>query len=457
MIAPTPLPANTQSASRDEDSDSDWDDDDDLTSKKINIVIKPIAQLTPTNISASVDELRSAVDSWKTLAGPIRVQSSYHVDAQNRANIQHPNEDLLTPVAPVAVLPMVTTSNSIAYPIEPQLTNILPIDQSRSSPVTAANQLVVPVAFAIQETLDVIPMVSGITRELCGGISLKGCVKIAVPPELMRMDVPISHQLMRFELVKSCPMATNSTTKLNQNFIRQSEKNNNSSLPCQSSHIANNHLAPTLTESRSAGEFLLDLKAAQSYIRQRFKDQSNYAKYYILPELIIYEYTAQSSTDIDCALNPLVIKTKMTCELNLTKIRIDLSLPGDSARLIAPQEIQNLSLSLLISGQIKSFQCQPEATWNPEESRLTWNFTSFAELIQLCHGRSSADSSASCMGLLELSAGPSTVSDVHTRFSVKGKSLVGANVRLDGTEGHFRLAMQTFELRTGNYRCTANQ
>ena len=49
-------------------SNSDWDSDDDYATKKINIQIKPISQLTPNSVSASVDELRATVDTWKSLA-----------------------------------------------------------------------------------------------------------------------------------------------------------------------------------------------------------------------------------------------------------------------------------------------------------------------------------------------------------------------------------------------------
>lgn len=65
MIAPPdiPIPRSTEA-----DSDSDWDEDDDFGIKKINIKIKPIAQVTPSKISASVDELRATVETWKSMA-----------------------------------------------------------------------------------------------------------------------------------------------------------------------------------------------------------------------------------------------------------------------------------------------------------------------------------------------------------------------------------------------------
>lgn len=65
MIAPPDFPV---SRSIETDSDSDWDDDDDFGIKKINIKIKPIAQVTPSKISASVDELRATVETWKSMA-----------------------------------------------------------------------------------------------------------------------------------------------------------------------------------------------------------------------------------------------------------------------------------------------------------------------------------------------------------------------------------------------------
>lgn len=488
------------------DSDSDWDDDDDFVVKKINIKIKPIAQLTPGKISASVDELRATVGTWKSMGNvnltkpnsrrsvhqstmllhkmpldtasvPPAIQAEFgshdfmppplnqvpkaplSPPALNQPPIfaplaSTPNGELETSPFDVGnLVPLMMPSGEAAPPTAPQ--SIAPLRQQQQQQQFVSQpprkQPYQPVAFATQECLNVRTSMSPE-----GGIStsLVGHIKMALPRSIIEVDPDyFTNNELLVQLASSMRW---SSVRVDNEFVR---------LLREEQDPSENH------------EFLkimsLNMRAAYEFVRQRFNKQPG-SNYFLLPELASYTirsrdepakegsafYSPEQPFDDQIPptgrrhISPIRVVTHWLCDLSVTKVRVDIEFLEDSVgeltSRIEPEDISNLKLSMQVNGNVVSQQSKPEATWSPIDSRLTWSFSSLRELI-------GANKVSSCLAKLTLADGPSTPSATSIQFAISGKTISGT--RLDLLESHsssglaYKLARQKQEVRTGTFEC----
>lgn len=457
MIAP-PASNNVQS---DGDSDSDWDDDDDFATKKINIKINPVAPITPSKISASVDELRATVGTWKSLANVnlIKPNSRRHhqstVQLNNIANHDH-QANLMVSFGTSAILP-----DNLVYPNE-ETSNInhsnhdqrysLHLNGSSSSAAILSpglpsklNRILsnadkeisdgkLPVAFALQECLNASLLKS---LEGYGSANLIGRLKIAVPPQINEAE--LLDQDLEVTLVTSIPW---DRVNLNRDYVRE---------------IDNQDLSQPFVQNDSTKRLLIDMKAIQAHTKKQYQRQPNF-KYYLLPELLNYNIRSRDQHEpiSDMSVSSLLRVTPVhavshwLCDLNITKVRVNVQFFQDalSNHGMTTDDIKNLKFRMCLSGGVVSYQSKPEANWNPLNSELTWSFTSLTELIQ----KSTLNGVTSCLARFDLNDGPSTPSDVSLQFSIADKTVSGSHLILNSTKS-YRLVKQKYNVKTGAFRC----
>lgn len=458
MIAP---PASNNAHS-DGDSDSDWDDDDDFATKKINIKINPIATTTTSKISASVDELRATVGTWKSLANVNLIKPNsrrHHQSTVQLNNITNHNQqaNLLNPLATSSVI----LPDKLVLSNEGTLTNnrsnndqrySLHLNGSSSSAAILTPGLrsdftrvlsvtdndisnkKLPVAFALQECLN-----ARLFKSLDGhgSANLIGRLKMAVPPEIIETE--LLDKNLEMTLVTSMPW---DKVSLNQDYV---------------SEIDEQDLSQPFIPNDSTKRLLIDMKAIQAYTRKQYQIQPN-SKYYLLPELLNYNIRSrdhhESTSDISASsflrVTPVHAVSHWLCDLNITKVRVNVEFFENTLTDygLSTDDIKNLKFRLCLSGGVVSYQSKPEANWNPLNSELTWSFTNLTELIQ----KSTLNGVTSCLARFDLNDGPSEPSDVCLQFSIAGKTVSGSHIVLNSTK-NYRLAKQKYHVRTGAFRC----
>lgn len=458
-------PAASKSTQSDGDSDSDWDDDDnDFATRKINIKINPIAPITPSKISASVDELRATVGTWKSLANVNLIKPNsrrHHQSTVQLNNITNHDQqaNLITPFATSSViLPNNLVSTNGETLIQEQCDNSnnlrhsLHLNGSSSSAAIltpkirsdftkvltiASNEIPdekLPVAFAIQECLNA-SLFKGPDGN--GSANLIGRLKMAVPPQFNGME--LLNENLEITLVTSMPWERIS---FNQDYVRE---------------IDEQDLSRNSASNDSTKRLLIDMKAIHSYTKKQNQKQPN-AKYYLLPELLNYNIRSrdhhESTSDISASsllrVTPVHVVSHWLCDLNITKVRVNVqffeSTLNDYG--LTTDDIKNLKFRMCLNGGVVSYQSKPEANWNPLNSELTWSFTNLTELIQ----KSTQNGVTSCLARFDLNDGPSAPSDVCLQFSIGGKTISGSRVVLDSTN-NYRLAKQKYHVKTGAFRC----
>lgn len=431
MIAPPPAAGNNNTKngnsnkSADSDSDSsDWDSDDDFTTRKISINIKPISQVNNQKISSSVDELRATVGTWKSLANINLVKPNSRRHHQSTVQL----ENIDTTKSPAS-----EQSKQHQQKQQQQQTNILsPSKGSQFSDVSR-----VPVAFAVQESLDsrLMPASNNSNSEY-----LIGHIRMAVPPCLADPLSSFHQQDLEFSLESSIVPYK---IQVNGNFVER----------------VNNPNTEMDMSNRSAESYRINMEAVREFARKRSRMESG-SKYFLLPELLRY-YTHSGpsirpiagngshhshQSELDLQVNPINVVSHWLCDLNVTKVRIDISLIDNTPNGFSPltsDDIKNLKVSLQVNSDVNSHHSKPDANWNPLDSRLTWSFASLTNFIQ----SSGNDEINSCLARFNLNDGPSTPGSVNVQFSINDKTLTRTRVAVTSPNS-FCLAKQKYEVRS---------
>lgn len=456
----------------DGDSDSDWDDDDDFASKKITIKIKPIAQVTPSKISASVDELRATVGTWKSLANInlVKPNSRRHHQSTVQLSSKLPVAFAIQECLNGKLYKLMPPSNSSQTLMGNNNNNIMLSNGSNSSYNTNNTE-----------------------------ISLIGHLKMAVPPKLATMEPGSVERFLEFELISSIPW---DIVRLNENFMKEKniEQNNNNNnnnrnsfmnplkpvnLPFAASSASSSSSLSTLSSSPAnlTKRFIIDMESIQAYVKLQYQKQPN-SKYYLIPELLKYQIGSQNNQHNDqhqhqftsfnlndtlsssmltpvmsavaAATNPHRLNSPINvlahwlCDLTITKVRIDIqfieNIILDNSLCLFHDDIKNLKISLNVNGGVTSYQSKPEANWNALDSKLTWSFSNLNELIS----KATSNGMTSCLARLNLNDGPSMPSDVNIEFSIIDKTLTGTQIILNNeTSNNYRIVKQKYEVRTG--------
>lgn len=496
MIAPPPPPTQAKSTdtnNSDADSDSDWDDDDDFV-KKINIKIKPVAQLTPSKISASVDELRATVGTWKSMANINLVkpnsrrshhQSTLQLDKINslaQINQQYATNNYdQTPTIPITAAAAGITTNTTTTIPPTTSTPIIQNDSLLTDTLKTNDDFNLPVAFAIQECLNVrttMPSGGG------GSTNLNGRVKMAVPKSITSMGYNLSKYGSELE-VNIVHLKEWNTIRLNDQFVRElkptdsEEQTNIDNYPKINGYnrldddwitkptSINNNLSNNDNHNYNT-RLLIDMKAVYDYVMKLEQNQTQ-KSYYLIPELLNYTIRSHeppsdqilrepSVPEQSLAVAPINPMVHWLCDLNITKICIYLQFLHDPSHShLKPEHIKDIKLSMQVNGGVLLQQSKPEATWSPIDSRLTWSFSSLAELLtQSPDGRPQDEQQqqqlTTLMARFDLSDGPSTPSDVNIQFSLQDRTLSGTEIILE-SEKNFRISRQKMEVKTGIFRC----
>lgn len=447
MIAPPAAP----SARSDTDSDSDWDDDDDFA-KKINIRIKPIAQVTPSKFSASVDELRASVGTWKSLANINLVKPNSRRHHQSTVQLQDvgaaPPTENNGPlysgiIEPDTLLDSQAPLNGFLRSNTSPSTILSPGLQSAFQRVTINDDrdtIKLPVALAVQECLNArFVESSNDTKDM---IALIGRIKMATPLNIYDINSSQFDPPLEVTLVASLPW---DRVELNTDFVTEQLDNEQF------------QMNPSLSSSNSTKRLLIDMKAIQSYVRNKYQKQPD-TKYFVLPELLRYTIRSQDAHELAAngaappsqLLSPLKASAHWLFDLDVTKVRVDLKILETTINGLGltTDHLTSLKISLHVNGGVTSYQSKPDASWNPLDSKLTWSFSNLTELIQ----QSTLNGNTSCLARFNLNDGPSTPDEVSLQFSIVGKTISGAHIVLDSTN-NYRLATQKYEVRTGTFKC----
>lgn len=512
MIAPSTL-NDTHS---DGDSDSDWDDDDDFGARKINIKIKPIAQVTPSKISASVDELRATVGTWKSLANINLIKPNsrrHHQSTVQLNNIENGIKHSGSILNPQSSANSIIISDGMLFPSPAENSNGLILEDkgfiknqpqqqrytinlsgmshgnklgdqmlvpnqfsarttvpqdfgdymrldnpifendtknldillkssasSTLSPglfsafkrVSTSDKTVLPVAFAIQESLNVNSPINSTRRD---SSQMIGSLKMAVPPAACGLYASRFEELLDVTLI----YYYSHDIRLNAEFV---------------SEISDDTPKVSIRKYRRLS---INMNAVKDYVMKL--EQSKPTKYILLPELLRYSIRSRevpaltmpgSEMPPGLSLSPLQVLAHWLCDLDTIKVRLYIYfIPNNvEGSTLTTDDIKNLSISLHVNGEVVSYQSRPDADWSPLDAKLTWSFSNLSELMPRC----AQIVNASCLARFDLSNGPSTPGHVVVQFSINGKTISGTHIRINNSE-NFRLATQKFEVRTGNFKC----
>lgn len=485
------------------DDDSDWDDDDDdFGTKKIQIRIKPAGQVNSNKITGSVDELRATVESWKSLANlnltKPNSRRSYHQSTVQLNNMDKflDTQSILdglieaaTPApapAPIPIpipnsnLPLISTNNNYNNNhnnhnlITQNFQAIPPLENLIIAPKPIE---ILPVAFAIQECLDVKMETQNFSNfiinenENNNNINfhnqssnaltyLKGCIRMAVPPRILDMILNQSQDILMVSFKSDLLI---NRIWINNRFAQQNSNNkssNNNHLMKNSNHIKNtnnnhNHLSSISMINNNTDQceiyLAINIDSIRSHFQNRYKEHSS-AKYFILPELLRYEIESQKLTTTMQATSchsPILGHCHWKSDLNnVTKVRIDIEILQENMMKCSLKNdmIMDFKIILNLRGNMTTYQSKPETTiWDRKNSRLIWTFVNLSEFIDRTN---MVNGSLSCVAQLESSI---EVSDVAISFCIKGRTLSGANIVLDDPT-NFKLSMVKSEVRTGNFK-----
>lgn len=425
-----------------------------LLQKKINIKIKPIAQLTPSKMSASVDELRATVGTWKSMANVNLVkpnsrrslhQSTLQLNRASTIMMQERTDNILSSTAPLQPTePMMMINTRLNQP---------PVAMPPPVLATAANlkAFLVPVAFATQECLHVRTLMSSDGES---ATSLIGHIKMAAPRQIVDMNPSyFVNNVLAVNILTSKRWSSCST---NQQFAKEIRHGLNSS--------QQNIDTSTYAETK---QLSIDMNQVYLFARQSYQKQPE-SKYFLLPELMSHTIRSHDVIGADennqlggsaaTDISPIRAVAHWLCDLDVTKVRIDLEFLEDliqqqqheDTQRLKPSDIENVKLVLQVNGKVLTQQSKPAATWSPVSSQLTWSFNNMAELIDMA---TTVSGISSCLAKMDLDDGPSTPSDVSLQFSINGKTLSGTKLLLPNPSAGYKIVRQKCEVKTGTFKC----
>lgn len=482
---PTDQASSMKAQSNCDSDDSDWDDDD-FGTQKFNIKIKPVAQVSPSKISASVEELRASVGTWKSMANInlARPKSRRH----HQSTVQLSNEDLnqndqlrpactpphpgthlnnqvdqnevflgnmqsIMPASSFMTLEPSRSSSNVLTPInitnkqevhldmQGSYSSVTPHPQSsiglsvvpRHGSMSTSSQI--PVAFVVQESLNVR---SRISHEGTSLTYLIGRLKLALPINALE-NIKSSDDLV-LSLITTVPW---DRVDLNKQYTTDTDD-----VQDKIRHFTSESLNKRLS---------INMDSVKTYA-QGLELQTHHKSYIVTPELLKYTIRSQDRYDDTMInpkhqLNPVEATSHWLCGAEAIKIRIDLKLIENALanQTLSHRDIRNLRISVCVNARVISQVSKPEADWIASESRLVWFFPTMETL----HLASSMNGVTSCMARLEITGGLSEPSDIMLHFSIGGKTLSGTNVILDKST-NYRMVRQKFDVKTGLFVCEPN-
>lgn len=475
--------SSARSQSNCDSDDSDWDDDD-FSAQKFNIKIKPIAQVPPSKISASVDELRASIGTWKSMANINLAKSKPRRHHQSTVQLNNEGQQIndlrptRSPPPPIALLNQQVTQDGITLG---KIDNILPTNtmttlepkKSRSNVIGLINisngqdsnmnllsescsvivpqpfssstssivhhvsdlnnsSIQIPVAFVVQESLNVrsrvCPMGTSLTY-------LIGRLKLALP--INSLNSINSNDYLVFSLITTIPW---NKVDLNKLFVSDTDD-----ASTEMRHFTSDSLNKRLT---------INMNTIKAYAKSL--DLTKHQKsYFITPELLKYTIRSQDTYDEITInpkhrLNPVGASSHWLCGTDAIKIRINLRLIENALanQILSHRDIKNLRISVWVNAKVISQVSKPEAEWIASESRLVWFFPNM-ETLRLA---STINGVTSCLARLEITGGLSTPNDTVLHFSIAGKTLSGTRVILDEPD-RFKMVKQKFDIKTGIFVC----
>lgn len=435
---------NAQTTRIDSNSDSDWDDDD-FGSKKINICIKPIGQQAKESISASVDELRATVGTWKSMAN---------------INLTKPNSRRHH----ASTLYLANTASNLDYNSQQQTKshiNLYPQPANLYIPQEPKHmsRIVLPIAFAAQETLNA----HIVSNEKKSTNSITGQLILAVPKSITDMKISSLNQCQLSLSISS--LVPISKVKPNEQivFVNNEIKANTKEIGCGDIFTG---LTDHRTEKRGPNlKILIDLINLQAKAKQLQQQSMANQNSYLLIDLFKYHISNDAISAANHSMVPFNISSRWHKDPLSTKLRIDympLSTDQHQAWMtkfgipFSESIVRDIKVKATIPGQVSSHQSKPEACWHAASSQLIWSFANLGDLLNSTRISTSNGlqvPSCSCLARFDLLNGPSEFCEVELSFSIVDTSLAGIKVSLTPNSSPLSYKITKFktEVRTGKF------
>lgn len=493
MIAPPAPIVHT-----DAESDSDWDDDDDFGVKKINIKIKPIAQVTPNKISASVDELRATVETWKSIANVnlVKPRSRRHHQSTVQLNdIGFKNNNnqssLLEPSTSTSNL-LSTNLNDLSRAFSgPQVTTFRPIgsqenlayqvglykDESLKENFTSRTPFVEELFRGDTLAKRSAPSKPSSSVQSKSSSLLKPEIKSpfgntqsartrSIPVALAIQEIFNARLARGQDLSESSPMAISITGRLKMAVpktlisFEPSTMEENLILELHSELEprridCNSELCRETSSSDQARQInssklrtlAVDMRAVLSEAKLQ-NDRGSGSNYILIPQLFEYftELRMQNSQAEMGYINPLHISHNVLHQENVIKLKLDLSINQLCG--LTPEMVQNFKVSVKVRGNVKSCDSKPEAYWDHLESRMIWSFDSLSHLLQLSN---ECESIGLCLARFFVISETSELDDIDIYFSLPDRTISSSRVIVKNSDS-FRVVKQKLETRVGTFR-----
>lgn len=513
MIAPSTK--HNSSTHSDGNSDSDWDDDDDFGAKKINIKIKPIGQVTSSKISASVDELRATVGTWKSL-GNINLtkpnsrrlnQSTVQLnnvdnEPKRPSSILNPTMGINSLIMPESMVfaPSTQTSNGLIYynntcDFNRQQQHLYTVNlggvsnsDNSSDPMLVMNHLA-PQPTVPRDIGEYIGLDSPIIENknpngLLKSSSLLSPGLFSAFRRVSTSDNPVLPVAFAIQECLNANLQDNSnlnelasiigTIKMSvpQHIVDmelpQSKKNLDvtfvSSLGVDKVRLndefvketENNELSQSSTNSSVTSKRLsINMEVVQDYAKKLNQMQTT-TKYFLLPELLKYSIRSQEQKN---ELPQEITSSRVINPLEIISHWLcDLTATKVRIDIQLSDALKDAGLSTNDIKNLKlSMHINGEVISYQSKPDANWNSLdskltwSFTSLTELIQ-KSTLKGVTSCLARFNLSGGPSTPSEISIQFSVAGKTISGSHLKVNDLD-NFRLATEKHEVRTGTFKC----
>lgn len=464
------LPETVVDIRNGESDDSDWDDDDDdFRSRKINIRIKPAGQVKDPKISASVDELRATVDSWKSMANLNHLSKPSSRRSQYQSTVQLNQVDKF--LDSQSILDLIPTNDRQMFNDHPYIeqqqtqpyTNLTSQIESQIENLVIAPKPVeiLPIAIAIQECLNV-KLTSSDNNNLQDfhiATGLKGCIKMAVPPKMLYMMLSNTQETMLLSF--NCDFALNKIW-INESFAKECNANEtnhqfspfNPQFRKQTTMLNDQFALNNFTNNNVT--LSVDTNSIKAYIVDRYRNNTS-AKYFVLPELFRYEVGLQGLTvEQNTSLTPILGYCNWIHESNDTKIKIDIEILEQilyQQLSLTNNDILDLKIILNFKGSISNHQSKPESSLdiiNP--NKLVWSFSDLHEFIQKSESNSPYYSCIARLETHQSNVSGNLVDDIELSFKIRDKNVTGTSVNIVNEMSNFKMTLVKSEVRTGSFR-----
>lgn len=501
---------NNGVSNSDSDSDSDWDDDDqDSANKKININIKPLSQVTPSKLSASVDELRATVEAWKPLGNlnlakqatrrhhkstnlPLHL-SQYNLNTNgvnNTATLYNTNN-----LRRSSIGLRDNEHSSILKPSQTQQTQSPVVMNDRYADL---NELFSNVSTLKKEPiqaesnlmLDIMPSRSipahplGVTKH---GNNEQSSHQRDHDPfgfnhPTINSRLSYSHINDSLYKEKTVVKPVNNPVIIavaTQESINATFRGNEEDCVVQLLGYVKIAVPANLTKVPPGMDmsklcFRLEniAKLKKLYCNQELIKKDNQSRSdsfegpyevdmpsfsrHILDlnrqkplakyyNIEILRYTLKQE-DLQSTSSPLQMISHWQCDPNTTKLRIDLKYSDlYSSSGLTISDIKDLKFSLKVDGGVTSFQSKPQGHWDTNTSELSWRFSDLMQAVD----------PITCIGSLlarfDLSSGPTKPSLVNVHFAIPSRSLSGLQFKL--VAPGYRVSLFKSEVRAGRFVC----